>query len=212
MFVIFLGYSNLLPHICALTIRWTNGEAAQVPWQGYAILSFSHNLVKQYFPPHSVSGKTVNIKVRFSEQRAGFTRVQASKMCIFFFLKCTITYVQALRHTDCSSKNNHKDIKQAVLFFPGIKHSSWCHFFFFSLHRSSGDLYMTSDNSTGLNVPKLLSGFTIFRAVMINPLLVELRESGKNVNLNLAKAWDAIGRESRRGRFNWVGFFFLFSN
>lgn len=45
---------------------------------------------------------------------------------------------------------------------------------------------MTSVNSTELNVPKLRSGFIIFRAVIINSLLVESRESGKNINLNLA--------------------------
>lgn len=45
---------------------------------------------------------------------------------------------------------------------------------------------MTSVNSTELNVPKPRSGFIIFCAVIINSLLVESRESGKNINLNLA--------------------------
>lgn len=57
---------------------------------------------------------------------------------------------------------------------------------FFFLHGSRRNLYMTSVNSTELNVPKLRGGFIIFRAVIINSLLVESRESGENINLNLA--------------------------
>lgn len=72
---------------------------------------------------------------------------------------------------------------------------------FFFLHRSSGNLYMTSVNSTGLNVPKPLSGFIIIRVVMINSLLVESRESGQNVNLNFATALDAL-----------TGIFFFLAN
>lgn len=75
---------------------------------------------------------------------------------------------------------------------------------------SSVDLYMTSVNSTGLNVPKLLSGFIIFCAIIINSLLVESRESGKDVNLNLATAWDGIGRKAIEEDLTDCFFLFLF--
>lgn len=68
------------------------------------------------------------------------------------------------RYTDCSRKNNNKGIKPVVAFF---------FFFFLALSACAdaifsmgeeGDLYFTSINCSGLNVPGPLVGFIIFSA------------------------------------------------
>lgn len=74
--------------------------------------------------------------------------------------KDTTTHTQAQRYTDCSGKNNHKGIKPVVAFFLAL---SACPDAIFSTGEE-GDLYLTSINGSGLNVPGPLHGFIIFSA------------------------------------------------
>ncbi len=72
----------------------------------------------------------------------------------------THTHTHKHNHTQIApAKSKCKSISPIAAFLSGIKRLSWC-----CCLRGRGDLYLTSINSYGLNVPGPLDGFIIFSA------------------------------------------------